>query len=78
MMLVVTSDPQGGQPRAPAACAEPQIPLIITGLGQFNAVVAEEVNKALIRDVHRSGPQPPIQKCQGSKAHMLRVQNQAK
>jgi hypothetical protein len=32
----------------------------------------------LVRCVHRPGPQPPIQKRQGSGAHMLRVQNQAK
>jgi hypothetical protein len=32
----------------------------------------------LVRGVHRPGPQPPIRKRQGSGAHMLRVQNQAK
>jgi hypothetical protein len=68
----------GGRPRAPAACAEPQISLIIIGLGQFSAAVAEEVNKALVKGVHHPGPQPPIEKRQGSEAHMLRVQNQAK
>jgi hypothetical protein len=68
----------GGRPRVPTACAEPQIPLIITGIGQFSAAVAGEVNKALVRGVHRPGPQLPIQKRQGSGAHMLRVQNQAK
>jgi hypothetical protein len=54
------------------------MPLINTDLGQFSAAVAREVNKALVRGVHRPGPQPPIQKYQGSGAHMLRVQNQAK
>jgi hypothetical protein len=32
----------------------------------------------LVRGVHRPGPQPPIRKHQGSGAHMLRIQNQAK
>jgi hypothetical protein len=32
----------------------------------------------LVRGVHRPGPQSPIQKRQGSGAHTLRVQNQAK
>jgi hypothetical protein len=58
--------------------AGPGLPLIITGLGQFSAALAGEVNKTLVRCVHRPGPQPPIQKRQGSGAHMLRVQNQAK
>jgi hypothetical protein len=53
----------GCWPRALTACAEPQAPLIITGLGQFSAALAGEVNKALVRGVHRPGPQPPIQKC---------------
>jgi hypothetical protein len=38
-MLVVTSDPGGCWPRAPATCAEPQTPLIITGFGEFNAAL---------------------------------------
>jgi hypothetical protein len=59
-MLVVTSDPRGCWPRALAACAEPQIPLIITGLSQFSTTIAGKVNKALVRGVHRPGPQPPI------------------
>jgi hypothetical protein len=45
---------------------------------QFTAAAAGEVNKALVRGVHRLGPQPPIRKCQGSRAHTLMVQNQAK
>jgi hypothetical protein len=36
------------------------------------------VNKALVKGVHRQGPQPPIRKRQGSRAHMHRVQNQDK
>jgi hypothetical protein len=77
-MLVVTSDPGGCWPRAPAACTEPQTPLIITCLRQFSAALAGEVSKALVRGVHHPGPQRPIQKRQGSGAHMLRVHNQAK
>jgi hypothetical protein len=78
MMLVVTSESGGSWPRAPAACAEPQTPLIIIGLGQFSAALAGEVNKALVRGVHHPSPQPPIRKRHGSGAHMLRVWNQAK
>jgi hypothetical protein len=76
----VDGGPPGGcwRPRAPAACTEPQIPLIIIGLGQFSASLAGEVNNALVRGVHRPDPQPPIRKRQGNGAHMLRVQNQAK
>jgi hypothetical protein len=77
-MLVVISDPGGCWSRAPTACTEPHTPLIIIVLGQFSAALAGEVNKALVRGVHRPGPQPPIQKHQGSGTHMLRVQNQAK
>jgi hypothetical protein len=77
-MLVVTSDLGGCWPRAPAACVDPHAPLIITGLEQFSAALAGEVNKALVRGVHHPGPQPPIRKHQGSGAYMLRVQNQAK
>jgi hypothetical protein len=55
-MLVVTSDPGGCWPRAPAVCADPQTPLTITGLGQFSAALAGEVNRALVRGVHRLGP----------------------
>jgi hypothetical protein len=76
--LAVASNPVGCRPRAPAACAKPQIPLIITGLRQFSAALTGEVNKVLIRGVHHPGPQLPIRKRQGSRAHMLRVQNQAK
>jgi hypothetical protein len=61
-ILVVTSDPGGCWPRAPAACTDPQAALIITGLGQFSAALTGEVNKVLVRSVHRPGPQPPIQK----------------
>jgi hypothetical protein len=68
----------GGHPRAPTACAKPQISFIITGLRQLSAAVDGEVNKALVRGVHHPGPQPPIRKRQGSGAHMLRFQNQAK
>jgi hypothetical protein len=32
----------------------------------------------LVKGVEHPGPQPLIQKRQGSRAHMLRVQNQAK
>jgi hypothetical protein len=32
----------------------------------------------LVRGVYRPGPQPPTRKRQGSRAHMLRIQNQAK
>jgi hypothetical protein len=32
----------------------------------------------LVRGVHRPGPQSPIRRRQESRAHMLRVQNQAK
>jgi hypothetical protein len=59
-ILVVTSDLEGCWHRAPAACTNPQAPLIITGIGQFGAALAREVNKALVRGVHRLGPQLPI------------------
>jgi hypothetical protein len=47
-------------PELPLLSAETHIPLIITILGQFSAATAGEVNKALVRGVHRLGPQPPI------------------
>jgi hypothetical protein len=69
---------QGAGSELPLLSAETQIPLIIIGLSQFSAAAAGEVNKALVRGIHRPGPQPPIRKRQGSGAHTLMVQKQAK
>jgi hypothetical protein len=56
----------GGAADAGAAYTKTQIPLIITGLGQFSAAAAREANKVLVRGVHRPGPSRQSESVRGA------------